>query len=358
MEHLSDTAAAMLRNHLGRLWVLSFGLLSTAGFDDGCDCGSGSPPVIAAPCGVPCLNGRTCDLQTRECVLGNVSLDTAIESAPPPSTKSGSASFRFTSNSPVAMFECRLDGSAFAACTSPFVATVAPGTHTFEVRAVQPGRVDASPASVIWTVTGSAPETFITSAPEDSGRTLAEIAFSSDVPTARFMCAFDGEPAYECFEAAQRGLLQPGAHFFSVYAVGENGVADPTPATHAWQVLAPTPTLCGPVYFYYQSGALVPDYNDCLAQAAEALAATPASHLVLQGHRDPREFANLSLDRAEVVKSFLVSSLAVEAARVTTVDLGQSCLHPTEIPSYYPRVTLFLREAGSNDGEIVEACFP
>jgi hypothetical protein len=63
-----------------------------------------------------------------------------------------SSTFTFTSNEPGSTFECRLDGGAFAPCTSPKTVSYAPGTHTFEVRATDPsGNVDATPASRTFT---------------------------------------------------------------------------------------------------------------------------------------------------------------------------------------------------------------
>jgi Bacterial Ig-like domain len=50
--------------------------------------------------------------------------------------------------------ECKLDGAAFSACTSPQEYTgLSNGTHTFRVRAVDPfGNVDPTPAKTTWTV--------------------------------------------------------------------------------------------------------------------------------------------------------------------------------------------------------------
>jgi hypothetical protein len=60
--------------------------------------------------------------------------------------------FRFTSSDPAARFECSIDGARFAPCTSAHSVTVKPGRHRFEVRAVDQGGTDPSPAIYHWTV--------------------------------------------------------------------------------------------------------------------------------------------------------------------------------------------------------------
>ena len=85
-------------------------------------------------------------------------LDTAITNGPPAATTATGAAFAFdTAGSGPAGFECRLDGAAFAPCTSPAsVAGLAIGPHTFEVRSTLDGLVDATPAVSRWAVTGQA----------------------------------------------------------------------------------------------------------------------------------------------------------------------------------------------------------
>ena len=72
------------------------------------------------------------------------------------STVATSITFTFTGSDDVgvASFECRLDGSDFAACTSPVsYFGLATGTYEFEVRAIDTSdNIDATPATFTWTI--------------------------------------------------------------------------------------------------------------------------------------------------------------------------------------------------------------
>ena len=80
--------------------------------------------------------------------------DTTITSGPDASTLSTSASFAFTASDAGATFECKLDASSYATCTSPKdYSGLTTGAHTFSVRASDAaGNADATPATQTWTI--------------------------------------------------------------------------------------------------------------------------------------------------------------------------------------------------------------
>ena len=81
--------------------------------------------------------------------------DTTIVSGPASRVATTSASLAFSQTGAAAgtVFECSLDGAAYASCTSPRSLTgLAAGDHTFRVRASYGGLVDPTPATLTWTV--------------------------------------------------------------------------------------------------------------------------------------------------------------------------------------------------------------
>src|SRR5437763_8800478 len=85
--------------------------------------------------------------------------DTTLSGGPVAPTAATSASFGLASNEAGSSFECRLDGGAWGACTSPkSYSGLASGSHTFDARAIdQAGNVDASPATRTWTINTALP---------------------------------------------------------------------------------------------------------------------------------------------------------------------------------------------------------
>jgi len=81
-----------------------------------------------------------------------------LSSTPANPTPSTSASFSFTSAESSVSFQCRLDGAAFSACTSPTsYAGLPDGPHTFQVKAVDASTNESAATSYAWVVDTTAP---------------------------------------------------------------------------------------------------------------------------------------------------------------------------------------------------------
>ncbi len=165
--------------------------------------------------------------------------ETSILSGPPALSPSSSAQFTFSSVPSGSSFECALDGTSFAGCSSPLGYTALDdGPHTFAVRAVGAlGAIDPSPANHAWTVDTTPPDTTLTSTAGSA------FTFTSDDASATFECALDGAPFAPCTSPLSKANLSAGDHTFEVRAVDLAGNVDPSPAQHLWTVAAEEATV-------------------------------------------------------------------------------------------------------------------
>jgi hypothetical protein len=167
--------------------------------------------------------------------------DTSISSNPSNPTASTTASFAFVgsdADSGVASFQCSLDASAFASCTSPQSHSgLGDGSHTFSVRASDgAGNVDPSPDSFTWVVDTSVPTTTITLGPSGpTNATSASFAFTSSASGATFTCSRDGAAFSSCTSPQSYSGLGNGTHTFRVISRNAAGTDSP-PATRTWLV--------------------------------------------------------------------------------------------------------------------------
>jgi hypothetical protein len=163
---------------------------------------------------------------------------TVDTTAPETTLEAGGPPFRFTSSEANSTFECKLDASEYAACTSPRdLQGLTEGTHVFMVRATDPlGNTDQSPATATFTIDTTPPETTIDAGP-------SPFRFSSSESGSTFQCRLDGSPFAACTSPRDLGTLGEGSHTFEVQATDAAGNTDPTPASQTFTVDRTGPTV-------------------------------------------------------------------------------------------------------------------
>ena len=165
-----------------------------------------------------------------------------ITTRPGASVAVDSARIAFTAGEP-ATFSCRLDGGAFAPCTSPVeLMGVAEGAHVFAVRARDRAGNVGRPVSVSWTFVRpdtTPPTVSIASAPAaTTTETGAAFAFVASEAGVVFECSLDGAAYAPCASPVAYASLPLGAHTFAVRgrdAAGNVG----EPAGASWTIVPP-----------------------------------------------------------------------------------------------------------------------
>lgn len=170
--------------------------------------------------------------------------ETAIESGPPPLSRSPEATFAYSSE-PGAAFECRLDGATFAPCadSGTTYSGLDHGDHAFAVRASDAaGNVDQSPAILDFGVDLIGPAVQIESAPPpESESTTASFTYTSAEPGVSFQCSLDGEAFAGCDAGGitYKGLSL-GIHGFALRGLDAVGNVGPAPPSYSFAVKAPS----------------------------------------------------------------------------------------------------------------------
>lgn len=172
--------------------------------------------------------------------------DTNLTSTPSDPSNDNTPTFSFTSPDATATFQCRMDGGAYAACTSPAAfGPLTEGPHTFDVYAIDTvGNTDATPATYTWAIDLTSPDTSIDSTPANpSNDANPAFTFSSADATATFECQIDGGGFSACTSGSSFGPLGDGSHTFEVRAVDPAGNQDATPASYTWTVDGAAPAV-------------------------------------------------------------------------------------------------------------------
>ena len=165
-------------------------------------------------------------------VLGSRPSDPSANTAP---------ALAFSQSSYVS-FECSVDGSAPAACSSPDpLSGLGNGSHTFQVEAVDADGVATAGAAYTWTVDASAPS--ITAKPAShSANPNPSFGFSHAQAGYTFTCRLDGGGYGTCTSPTAYSGLADGSHEFAVAAVDADGVATAA-AVYDWTVDTSPPTI-------------------------------------------------------------------------------------------------------------------
>jgi large repetitive protein len=152
---------------------------------------------------------------------------------PSQASNTSAAGFSFTASKP-ASFECKLDGGAFGACTSPASYTnLGEGPHTFAVKATDAAANTGPPTSYTWTVDTVSPVATITQKPSDpSNDPLPAFGFSAS-EAVTFACKLDGAAFAHC-TSPKEYTPGNGAHTFTVKATDAAGNAGQ--ASYSWTI--------------------------------------------------------------------------------------------------------------------------
>ncbi len=186
---------------------------------------------------------------SRSFVIDTTAPATVISANPPVLDNSAAGSFSFNANEAVTGYQCKLDGGAFAACSSPYsYSGLADGSHTFSVKAIADLAGNGGSTNTYgWTIDTAAPDTSLTSTPV-SLSTVANPSFSlSSTEPGSFECKLDGGAFAPCLSPMTYSGVADGLHTFQARAKDAAGNVDPTPASYAWTIDATPPdTSIGP----------------------------------------------------------------------------------------------------------------
>lgn len=151
----------------------------------------------------------------------------ATITAGPGLTTDTTPTFTFTTDGAPVAIRCRVDGGAYAACTSPRTVAAQPdGEHTFEVE-VEDAAGNASSATRGFTVDTEPPPVEITDGPDGPvNDTTPTFAFSSEAG-ATFECRVDSGSSAACTPPFTTPTLGQGAHTFRVRAIDAAGNPSP-----------------------------------------------------------------------------------------------------------------------------------
>jgi large repetitive protein len=171
-------------------------------------------------------------------VVDTIAPSTSITAGPSGLINNSNPSFSFTSPDGTATFEVQMDGGGYTAATSPkSYSGLSDGTHTFQVRAVDPAGNIGAPASRSFTLDTTPPDTTITGGPSGfTSSSTATFSFTSSEANSIFQAQLDGSGYSSASSPKTYTSLTDGAHTFQVRAIDAAGNTDATPASVTFTV--------------------------------------------------------------------------------------------------------------------------
>jgi hypothetical protein len=244
---------------------------------------------------------------------------------PSPASNSSAATFSFTTSKPASV-QCKLDGGAFAPCSSPAGFTgLGDGPHSFTAKATD-GAMNTGPETTYsWTIDTAAPTTSIISKPANlSNDPTPTFSFSANEAGATFQCKLD-DGAFAACSSPRTYDPGPGdgPHTFLVRArdaAGNTGTA----ANSAWTIdtVAPVATINEKP-------------NDPSGVASAAFAFSAGEQATFKCRLDVGSFGTCTSPKAysnltDGVHTFTLT--ATDAAGNTSEELAYSWLVETVLP--------------------------
>jgi hypothetical protein len=164
-----------------------------------------------------------------------------ITQKPADPTTSQAANFAFTANEE-ATFQCKLDGAAFGACTSPKnYGGLTEGSHTFAVKATDALNNAGLETTYTWRIDITPPTVAITAKPTNASNDSApSFAFTASEGST-FSCRLEGGGFSPCTSPKTYSGLTDGSHSFGVKATDAAGNTGPE-TNFVWSIDTVAPT--------------------------------------------------------------------------------------------------------------------
>ena len=239
-------------------------------------------------------------------------------------TKSGIATFTFSSSASGSTYQCSVDGAAYATCSSPDTLSAAEGSHSFSVKGIDSSGASSSVSTFNWVVDQTAPSTpsILSNLVSPSKNNQVSYSFSSTdaVGVASYQCSQDGTTFATC-TSPKAYTLTDGTKSFYVKAQDAAGnvsgvarldlVIDTVAPVIAITSTQSTTNLSGSITFTVtENGSGINKIQCSLDSSAFAACTSPYAYTVAAGTHNFQVEAN---DLAGNVSATVASSWTIAA---------------------------------------------